>query len=94
MADPPLTSAERRILEAIMAVRPFNVRDQTTGAIAERAGMGAVAARRVLRGLARRDPRLVFEDVDEGIGVSFWLTEYAAIDALEDPEDDPSPGGR
>ena len=80
---PPLTRDERRVLEAIMAVKPHDVRSRTTEAVAGRAGMATIKARRTLRGLERREPPLAVEDVDEGIGAKFWRTEYAAIEALK-----------
>jgi hypothetical protein len=60
------------------------VANSTTEAVRERSGLGAWEPGRALRSLEERDPPLVRQDVDEGLGVCFWMSTYEAAEATED----------
>lgn len=82
-SEPPLTDQERTVL-AVLMTPGSRVADCTTEAIGERSGMPAKEAGRTLRALERRGPPLVRQEVDEGLGVRFWMSTYEAAEAVEE----------
>jgi hypothetical protein len=77
-AEPPLTDPERTVLDVLMAPGR-RVANCTTEAIGERSELGAQEAGRALRSLEERDPALVRQDVDEGLGVRLWMSTHGRL---------------
>jgi hypothetical protein len=81
--DPPLTDAERVVLDVLMAPGT-RVANSTADAIADRGELTAEDARGAIRSLLRREPPLVREEFDSGLGIRFYRTTYDAAEATED----------
>jgi DNA-binding IclR family transcriptional regulator len=83
-AEPPLTAPEVAVLNVLL--EPTNrVAESTLEGISESAGLNVQHAHRTLQGLERRQPSLVREDIDAGLGIRFWMTTYDAAEAMEEP---------
>jgi hypothetical protein len=76
----PLSTEECEVLAAI-ADPTAEVPDRSTSVLAQRVDRSQREALRILEALRRRRPALVEIDVDDALGIQFWLPTDAGREA-------------
>jgi hypothetical protein len=70
----PATSDERQVLDSLISLSPNAVyTDKTVEAVAERTGLSEERVRDALRKLDDRDPPVIDREVDDKLGIEFWV---------------------